>query len=271
VLIINSNNIYVKEKIITYTIHRRVIVIIAIWIIIMIIGSSRPDLVSSVNGQSKRSDLGSIGGTKPQLLPVVLIHGYAQDASVWKNWKEDFLIKDGIPFYPVTFNQSDDKCGSATDHARELTKLVQRIQNTTGSKQVNIVGYSKGGLDARVYLANGTKAVANLIMIGTSNAGAPLGEISSSCAPAIYDLGLGAAVDKANMNPNTKYYTIAGDWMPSIQGNPSIPGPDDGLVAISSVESQGYFKSLGHTLHRHEELVKAYDVYQLARGILLSR
>ena len=38
-----------------------------------------------------------------------------------------------------------------------------------------MVGHSKGGLDARVYLANsGTHDVANLIMIGTPNGGNPL-------------------------------------------------------------------------------------------------
>ena len=37
----------------------------------------------------------------------------------------------------------------------------------TGQNQVNIVGFSKGGLDARVYLANdlANDNVANLIMI----------------------------------------------------------------------------------------------------------
>ena len=38
--------------------------------------------------------------------------------------------------------------------------------------QINIVAYSKGGLEARAYLANNlsNNDVANLIMIGTPNA-----------------------------------------------------------------------------------------------------
>ena len=35
-------------------------------------------------------------------LPVLLIHGYASDASIWSKW-EDLLKKDGIIFYPITF------------------------------------------------------------------------------------------------------------------------------------------------------------------------
>jgi len=63
------------------------------------------------------------------------------------------LKKDGIPAFPITFQQSDDKCGSAADHANELSKKIGEIKSETGQNRVNIVGHSKGGLDARVYLA----------------------------------------------------------------------------------------------------------------------
>jgi pimeloyl-ACP methyl ester carboxylesterase len=39
--------------------------------------------------------------------PVLLIHGYLSDASVWKKW-EDLLKKDNISVFPLTFKQSDD-------------------------------------------------------------------------------------------------------------------------------------------------------------------
>ena len=46
-------------------------------------------------------------------LPVLLIHGYMEDAIVWNKWV-DLLKKDGISaVYPITFKQSDDECGSA--------------------------------------------------------------------------------------------------------------------------------------------------------------
>ena len=56
-------------------------------------------------------------------LPVLLIHGYLSDASVWKKW-EDLLKKDNIPVFPITFKQSDDKCGSAAEHAKELSGQI---------------------------------------------------------------------------------------------------------------------------------------------------
>jgi uncharacterized alpha/beta hydrolase family protein len=258
-----------------------------IMITIMVSGS----FLYLTNGQSQTISNNNTGGTtsgatnKP--LPVLLIHGYASDASVWTKW-EDLLKKDGIPFYPITFYKSDDKCGSAADHGKELNTQVQQILKnmTTGSspKQLNIVGHSKGGLDARVFLANNAftnnKAVANLIMIGTPNAGSPIAQSSNICKPAVEDLKPGAADTTVGMNPNVKYYTIAGDWNPSLvfncpqllvgAGYSQLPKPNDGLVPLSSVESQGYFHTLGHTSNCHSNLLSDKE-YQLAKPILLGK
>ena len=153
----------------------------------------------------------STNGSEP--LPVLLIHGYMADSSVWKKW-EDLLKKDNIPVFPITFTRSDDKCGSAAEHAKEISKQIGDIKDKTGQNKVNIVGHSKGGLDARMYLANNTQDVANLIMIGTPNAGSPLAENNDICAPAVYDLKPGAPDTNVKENQNTQYYTIAGDWNP---------------------------------------------------------
>ena len=121
--------------------------------------------------------------TEEKPLPVLLVHGYAEGAAIWKKW-EDMLRKDGIQFFTVTFKDSDDKCGSAKQHALELEKMVQDIKEQSVAQKINIVGYSKGGLDARVFLdITDTKDVANLIMIGTPNAGSPVAETNYACAP----------------------------------------------------------------------------------------
>src|SRR5918994_825159 len=230
------------------------VAIAAISIAIIVSGS----FVSIANSQSE----------KP--LPVLLIHGYVEDAAIWKNW-EELLKKDGIQFFTITFKDSDDKCGSAEQHAKELEKRVQDIKQQSGAQKVNIVGHSKGGLDARVFLdITDTKDVANLIMIGTPNAGSLAAQTSDVCTPAIFDLRPGANATKAVMNPNTKYYTIAGDWMPSTRGNLMIRGNDDGLVPVESVESQQYFQSLGRTEHGHTELLSEKE-YQMSKDILLGR
>ena len=222
---------------------------------------SLPAFGQNQSGQQQQSE---------KSLPVLLIHGYAEDAAIWKKW-EDMLRKDGIQFFTVTFKNSDDKCGSAKQHAKELEKIVQDIKQQSGAQKLNIVGHSKGGLDARVFLdITDTKDVANLIMIGTPNAGSPAAETNDACAPAVFDLRPGANATKAVMNPNTKYYTIAGDWMPLTQGNLMIRGNDDGLVPVESVESQEYFQSLGQTEHGHAELLSDNE-YQMSKEILLGK
>lgn len=81
-----------------------VIIIVTIAITPIIIGSV--SLFYSAKGQPI--------ATKP--LPVILIHGYFEDASIWNRWQE-LLQSDGIQAFPVTFQQSNDECGSAKDHA----------------------------------------------------------------------------------------------------------------------------------------------------------
>ena len=262
-------------------------IVVALIAIIMVVTSSSgggqfftfSDIVygqSSTNTTSKNDT-----SNNSTTLPVLLIHGYMEDAAVWNKWV-DLLKKDGISAYPITFKQSDDKCGSSAEHAKELSNIIGQIKEETGQNKVNIVGHSKGGLDARVYLANNTKDVANLVMIGTPNAGSPLAESSEVCTPAVYDLRPGAAATEVKKNPNTKYYTIAGDWNPK-SGNcqltlalpmeqsssSTLPKPNDGIVPLSSVESQDYFINLGHSKSCHSNLMSEYE-YGLTKDVIVE-
>ena len=242
--------------------NTKFIIVIALAAIAIAIGVAA--FASLVN----RPPEASIGGENPSS-PVLLVHGLGEDASMWKKW-EELLTNDGVQYHTVTFQESDDKCGTALAHALELGKRIDEISRSNPSGQVNIVGHSKGGIDARVYLANGTQSVANLIMIGTPNNGTPIAERTSLCAPAVWDVLPEANATKVGSNPNTKYYTIAGDWAKEVGGNPLIPGPDDGLVPVSSAESGDNFQSLGRTEHTHLELL-GEEEYNLARDVLLGR
>lgn len=273
------NTIRIGSSTITTT-----IVVVALIAIIMVATSSNGrqffTFSEMVYGQSSNTTTKS-NTSDNSTLPVLLIHGYMADASVWNKWVE-LLKKDGISAYPITFKQSDDKCGSAAEHAKELSKIIGQIKDETGQNKVNIVGHSKGGLDARVYLANNTKDVANLVMIGTPNAGSPLAQSSEVCTPAVYDLRPGAAATEVKMNPNTKYYTIAGEWDPKLgncqlslfapmeqSGSSTLPKPNDGVVPLSSVESQEDFINLGHSKSCHTNLMSDYE-YGLAKDVIVQ-
>lgn len=49
--------------------------------------------------------------------------------------------------------------------------------------------------------------------------------------------------------------------------NPYIPGPDDGLVSVGSVESKPYFHNIGHPPDYHLNL-QTENEYILTRSIL---
>src|SRR5919197_5006052 len=244
-------------------------------------------LSNPANGQTS-CDNGTIIRSN-EALSVILVHGYNEGSWVWSAW-ERLLQRDHIPFGTVGFHQSNDECGLAIDHTRELSQIVQEVRSLTGQNQVNIVGHSKGGLDARVYLDQSrTHNVANLIMIGTPNRGDPLANEAASvppffdftnffCRPAVYDLKIGADDTNAHDNPNTNYYTIYGDWNPSLtcpllgfeddgyrELNNLGAGHNDGIVPVSS--ALGHFTNLGHTNHCHTGLLTNQE-YNIAKTVL---
>ena len=249
-----------------------------------------------------------------ETLPVLLIHGYASDASVWDGWLS-MLRNDDIIAHAVTFSDDpttfvdEDECGRAVDHARQLNPIIERFKERTGAEKINIVAHSKGGLDARVYLANNpsNNDVANLIMVGTPNEGSPIADqnrVVDPCKPPVYDLMTTSQINKVERNENTKYYTIAGDWIsvygwqcttpfgPCVYEDINCPsltnwfnwegwtwvalqnmwrlqiiGDDDGVVPVDSVEERGEFIPLGQTHNCHTNLFTD-DEYDLALPIL---
>lgn len=239
-------------------------------------------------------------------LPVLLIHGYNVGPEVWTGWI-DQLHQDGFIAEAVYF-QSDDECGSSESHAFELNEIVEQFKAATNSDKINIVTHSKGGLDARWYLANDlfNDSVEKLIMIGTPNLGSPLAIGSLYipypisylwqdfiCSPAVYDLIPGSYATMAPMNENTLYYTIAGDWSPvpypyfdfyyplsdpscpqshwlpfERYGNLAIIGSDDGIVPLWSAAPNGFI-NIDNTDNCHTNLF-TFEEYELARDTLLS-
>ena len=247
----------------------------AIALTVLLVTISSSTFLNSANGQASLCDNGAITKSS-RVLPVILVHGYAEDSGIWSQW-EQLLGQDGLPFCTVSFHRSSDECGSALSHANELGQIIQKVKSLTGQSQVNIAAHSKGGLDARVYLANsGTADVANLIMIGTPNAGGPLADLfnnSDPCTPAIHDLITNAPDTRVSENTHTNYYTIAGECLPFLElpfYGRVISEPNDGIVPVSSVDSLPYSTSLGHTLHCRSDLLSDIE-YGLAQIVLLAR
>jgi hypothetical protein len=108
--------------------------------------------------------------------------------------------------------------------------------------------------------------------------------INSSCQPALDNLAIGADATKAMENKSTKYYTIYGDW------NPSLPFPlnehenvlyqelkrlnqtlNDGIVPVWSVESHAFLRHstlIGRTKHCQTGLLSDEE-YNIAKNKVL--
>jgi len=272
---------YKKEQQTNLKNIKNILIIIPILLIISLSLAPNFKPINLANAQISPCDNGQIIGSS-QILPVILIHGYAEPSNVWSTW-ERLLSQNNIPFCTVSFHQSNDECGSAISHATELAQIVQQVKSMTGQNKVNIVAHSKGGLDARVYLANtNTQDVANLIMIGTPNAGTPAALLDFTDCPSGSgsDLLPGSPATQVIDRPqSTNYYTIAGNWLANDLcwngiflvpdgGNCFIPGPDDGLVPVKSVQSSSNYFPLGVYPYFHNELVQQRDVFERALQIL---
>lgn len=212
-------------------------------------------------------------------LPILLIHGYGERADIWNWWIGWFGQDNFSNVYTATF--TNDRCGSAEQHANELQKIVDNILSQTGSEKVNIVAHSKGGLDARWYIANNNlDKVANLIMIGTPNAGSSAAwwDFSGCLFGSDFDLFPGSdATNVVDKPQSTNYYAIIGNWLPNDicpfwlynGGSCIIPGHDDGLVPIGSVNPENHYIQLGPIFpYDHFDLLKQKDVYEKVIPIL---
>lgn len=218
-------------------------------------------------------------------IPILLVHGYAESSSVWDyclSWlKASHFNMTEVK--AITFH-NDDQCGSVQEHATELTNIVDRILNETHSSSVDMVVHSKGGLDARWYIAHNPKdKVANLIMLGTPNKGSvasyvDLTPCAFSSSSGRQDLQPGSdATRTVDRIQQTHYYTISGNYaVPcyllfdyTLGSNATCSAfPSDGVVSISSAQSN--YTKLGIYPYNHAGLLVHKDIYEKILPILLQ-
>lgn len=123
--------------------------------------------------------------------PVLLVHGFNSGASTWENM-HTWLIRgganqDGGVIGPNSGQVNSDgkvfamqfsrPCNSLANNAAELRNAIDRITAATGSKEVDVVSHSMGGLDTRAYLDQGNEKVDHLVMLATPNHGSVLADL----------------------------------------------------------------------------------------------
>ena len=115
--------------------------------------------------------------------PILLIHGYCNDGSVWTYLKKQ-LAKEGLgPLYTIDLGHP---FRSIRDYVLKVKEKVAQIQGETNRSDLVLIGHSMGGLVGSLYTTN--MAVANTVT-DVITIGSPLG---------------GTHVAKLGIGPNAK-------------------------------------------------------------------
>ncbi|WP_026550465.1 alpha/beta fold hydrolase [Arthrobacter sp. Br18] len=107
--------------------------------------------------------------------PVVLVPGTFE--SMLKNWStlSPVLKEQGYCVFALNYGTTNgiDATGPVADSAGELATFVNEVLKATGTRKVDVVGHSQGGMMPRYYLGflGGAKKVNHLVGIAPSNHG----------------------------------------------------------------------------------------------------
>lgn len=108
--------------------------------------------------------------------PVVLVAGFANTPGWWTVWKRS-LEADGFDVHVVRLSGSGlDDMERAAD---EVAAAVAEVKRRTGRSRVDIVGFSEGGVLARMYVAQrgGASSVDRAITVATPHHGLAVGGV----------------------------------------------------------------------------------------------
>ncbi|MGA8514152.1 MAG: alpha/beta fold hydrolase, partial [Burkholderiaceae bacterium] len=116
--------------------------------------------------------------------PIVFVHGNGDSAALWQTtlwrfesngWPREHLHAIDLPYPLARDDDSKPQAGrtSTTEHMQYLKSEVDKVLQRTGSKQVVLVGNSRGGNAIRNYIhhGGGDKVVSHAILGGTPNHG----------------------------------------------------------------------------------------------------
>ena len=115
--------------------------------------------------------------------PVVLVNGTFE--TMEKNWVTMSPFLAGRGYCVFAFNYGDRATGPIEDSAVELKTFVARVLKATGSRKVDFVGHSQGGMMPRYYLKylGGAKKVDDLVGISPSNHGTTMSMDTGGLSP----------------------------------------------------------------------------------------
>ncbi|RLV49628.1 lipase [Nocardioides mangrovicus] len=137
------------------------------------------------------------GGVADQATPgpVVLVPGYGADLAALDPLART-LVQQGRT--SVVFRPADDGTGDLRAEARALGRLVDRTLTSSHAESVDLVGYSAGGVVARLYVRDdgGRHTVRRVLTIGSPHHGTDVAQlaedVAGSCPTACEQLATGS-------------------------------------------------------------------------------
>lgn len=217
--------------------------------------------------------------------PVILVHGFVGSSIVWADtWRPGLL---SLPIHHEAINVG--KTDAIERNSRKIGIAVERMRDDCGVDQINVVGHSKGAIDARHYV-DSHNDVEKLLMLGAVNEGTPIvdwlyglipsfpsnlpAEIRDLFSPALYQMStwyMRAFNTFIQGNDETAYINLAGDLQPGgtwpFDGGPWLEGRDDFIVQVSSVYSLPYSDDITYSKQwpdkspTHTQLEHSQNVY----------
>lgn len=182
--------------------------------------------------------------------PVILVHGTVENMTY--NWFSlaPLLAGEGYCVFALNYGQEpgirvglpgatrSGGVAPVADSARELARFVDRVRGATGSRKVDIVGHSQGGMMPRYYLKflGGAAKVGNLVGLSPSNHGTTVGGLALlPGVPQLLTAGLGPSVqDQIAGSAFLARLNAGGDTVPGVRYTVIQTSLDDVVTPYSS-------------------------------------
>lgn len=115
--------------------------------------------------------------TKGKGRPILLVHGYVNDGTVWRLQKKRLEALGVGPIYTVDLGKP---FGSIRNYVEKVNAKAQAIAEETGRKDLILIGHSMGGLVSCLYATQlpEPNPITDIITIGSPFIGTPIAKIA---------------------------------------------------------------------------------------------
>lgn len=203
------------------------------------------------------------GPDKPVL---VFVPGLMNDSSIWYV-DNDMMDRASAAGYETVLVDLHDSAGTSKSNWENgllLASYLEKIHLLTAGRELVLICYSKGGVDAQTALVHEGKhsLVSDVVTIGSPHYGSELADLAASPPffwlaewtgrnnEGVRSLQTGAMsyfreiTDNREEASKNRYYTIAGNWNGPVFssywfGGGFISGENDGVVSVSGASLPG--------------------------------